>query len=831
MEKQAKDGTFYQQIGPDEWKPVTREAKDGTLFAKVGEDEWRPLATPKTPTSGESAARGAFQGATFGLIDEAAGGLEAAGQLIGVKGAGGSFNEMGFTTPNANIGENYRQARDKRRMLDERARAANPETYTAGEFLGGLATAAVPGMGAANSIKGMAGVGAKAGALAGFGGSDTDLTDPDFENVGRAAVDTFAGSLMGAGVGAGVGLAFKGVQKGYGAAKNAYSRFRGRQAATVNQAQSASTNATAKSGGSAEISGGGVEIEQGGKILEFKAPKTLKELRDWKPQSGTGEVLGKRRLQEIERTVPDLQTKPLKYHYAMMENPKAMKELKLRYENLPTKDAQRIATYNQEIVNESAQKIRQTTEDLVGSEPRNMTDAGNDFIAAVKARYNAEKEALGPVFGQIQHGSQDLNQTAAQDLIVMLGENTKAGRLLSQSPETGYFSLAKNTPRSGLSDSEHGILARVIEDLNDGMTFKEIQDTREFLRKAVDPKNPSASSEINKVRSILLSYLEDMAGKMGDKVGGAFRGWAKNERGREALEQIIGGKVDTLDAMFAANPERVVQKIFSNPNYTKVAAEYVGPQKIREMVGSYIQIGIDKATDSARGFSPEKFRSWLKSNQSFLRNNVEPEIADRLSALADYGYYGKRFLDEVNPSGTAASLKEMIDPGSFVQKVKQQGVRGAVRNEVASFVDTKLKQRSAIKTVNEMLGEVSEPRTGEFGRRVFGRNESEALGRANRVQRSAIPALPNATTGGSSRVAQDENESRPLKGREKWANDGFEKLLKHGGATQRLQSLKGALLSSPKGKRLLIAASNRKPGTKAFEMIVTQIEKEFGGEQ
>lgn len=42
MERQAKDGTFYQKVGDDEWSPVTRTAKDGTVYKKVGTDEWTP---------------------------------------------------------------------------------------------------------------------------------------------------------------------------------------------------------------------------------------------------------------------------------------------------------------------------------------------------------------------------------------------------------------------------------------------------------------------------------------------------------------------------------------------------------------------------------------------------------------------------------------------------------------------------------------------------------------------------------------------------------------------------------------------------------------------
>lgn len=47
MEKQAKDGTFYKQVGPNQWQPITKEAKDGTVYRKVGTNAWTPVKQPK----------------------------------------------------------------------------------------------------------------------------------------------------------------------------------------------------------------------------------------------------------------------------------------------------------------------------------------------------------------------------------------------------------------------------------------------------------------------------------------------------------------------------------------------------------------------------------------------------------------------------------------------------------------------------------------------------------------------------------------------------------------------------------------------------------------
>lgn len=49
MERQAKDGTYYKQVGPDDWEVVTRTAKDGTVYKKVGPDEWESLSPKEMP--------------------------------------------------------------------------------------------------------------------------------------------------------------------------------------------------------------------------------------------------------------------------------------------------------------------------------------------------------------------------------------------------------------------------------------------------------------------------------------------------------------------------------------------------------------------------------------------------------------------------------------------------------------------------------------------------------------------------------------------------------------------------------------------------------------
>lgn len=532
----------------------------------------------------------------------------------------------------------------------------------------------------------------------------------------------------------------------------------------MSQVQKASQNIDQSAKAGVDFKSGGLNFEQKITPFEIKQPKSLEELKGVALPKNAGELTGVKRLQEIENIVPDLETKPLNYHYQMFENPKAMKELKLQFENLPSEDAKNIAAYNQQMLRESEGKLKSTIDQFSKTAPKSLSDSGYDLIERVKGKYGAEKSELGPLFNQMQKNSYKLNKQASRDMIVGIGENTNVGKLLDVDQDTGRFLLKKNTPRSGMSDQEHGILSRVIDDLNDGMTFKELQDTRDFLRKNIDPANPGATAELSKVRSILLDQMQNLSKNMGDQVHGVFKRYAINERNRENIEKIIGGKIESLDSMFAANPDKAVKKIFANPNYVEVVREYLGDDAVNDMISSYLKSGYDKAVDSAKGFQPHVFKSWLRQNEGFIKNYVPQDVGERINALADYGYYSKRFLDEVNPSGTAASLAEAFKPGTIYQKFADQGIMGTVRSETVGRIGQEIKQRQAKKSINEILSGVKPEVRQSLMKRIQNDPKFDAMKNLlpdlNNVEkpRRSIPMIKEIDKQMDNREKQDFND-------------------------------------------------------------------------
>lgn len=201
MEKQAKDGTFYKQVGKDEWTPITRQAKDGTVYKKVGADDWSPLEAPKQDyaqapkvSSKESALRGAAQGVSLGFADEAVGGIEALWEKA--KGNPAEFGNL------------YSQYRDESRAKNKAAQEANPASYTSGEVGGAVASAFIPGGALAKGAKlaHVAGRAALTGGIAGAGYSEG-------ENAVDIGKDVAAGAALGGTVGAVAPLVGRGISK------------------------------------------------------------------------------------------------------------------------------------------------------------------------------------------------------------------------------------------------------------------------------------------------------------------------------------------------------------------------------------------------------------------------------------------------------------------------------------------------------------------------------------------------------------------------------------------------------------------------------------------
>lgn len=188
--------------------PALLAELEGSTSTKVTDPALLAELDAPGPSSGMAAFRGAAQGASAGFVDELSGAAYAATQ----KARSALFNAPEADKP---WGELYREGRDSARGQDAAAKAAHSKAFLGGEIGGGLATAvlapvkAAQGAGLAARMAAAAANGATIGGLSGAGYSDAK----DWSGVAKDAA-------FGAGVGGALGGAGEAVGSAVGAVKD-----------------------------------------------------------------------------------------------------------------------------------------------------------------------------------------------------------------------------------------------------------------------------------------------------------------------------------------------------------------------------------------------------------------------------------------------------------------------------------------------------------------------------------------------------------------------------------------------------------------------------------
>lgn len=190
---------------PDPWEKYQGSSSSALPWEKYAYAAAEPAPKER---SLEATIKGGLQGATLGAVPQIAGGLEAAGSAIGIRGLGGqSLGDIRFANDaerQQSIVDAYRQARDAKRKEYGQLEAESPKAFLGGNLLGGLVTP-IPG-GAPKTALQALGKGAGIGAVAGFNTSTADITRGQ---IPEALADTATGAALGGGLGAGLHGAIK----------------------------------------------------------------------------------------------------------------------------------------------------------------------------------------------------------------------------------------------------------------------------------------------------------------------------------------------------------------------------------------------------------------------------------------------------------------------------------------------------------------------------------------------------------------------------------------------------------------------------------------------
>lgn len=213
----------YDSMSVEELQKIASGSADPE-FDSMSEDELQRIASGK-PKHSQVAAAGmhGLQGLTGGFMDEIQGLGEAAGRLVGVKGAGGPMKDMGLSEHGPTLDwetlrDAYRLARDRERSTLNEQSKEHPKTALAGEVAGMVASPINKIAKGVSLAKG----GAAIGGINALGNSEK-------EDLPGMAIDTAIGTGAGLVLGKGLEKASpyieKGVQKTSRGARDLAERF------------------------------------------------------------------------------------------------------------------------------------------------------------------------------------------------------------------------------------------------------------------------------------------------------------------------------------------------------------------------------------------------------------------------------------------------------------------------------------------------------------------------------------------------------------------------------------------------------------------------------
>lgn len=212
---------------------------------------------------------------------------------------------------------------------------------------------------------------------------------------------------------------------------------------------------------------------------------------------------------------------------------------------------------------------------------------------------------------------------------------------------------------------------------------------------------------------------------------------------------------------------------------------------------------VQGATNAVSGFSDARFLKQYDSMDKELKDLIFDK--NMQAHISDLKTVRQAIPPKLGPSGTPEGqmMMDMVNPK---RNALDYGIKSAL-NKVAAPAETALPAKALVgnKSATVIQGIFTKP--------------------------SKNIAIPSAA---DTNLKDPNQEQAVQKGRERWASDGFMKLMSHtsksdAGAANQLSTLKSQILSDPKGKDLLIAASDLTPGSKAMENILAKIKSRYGG--
>lgn len=297
--------------------------------------------------------------------------------------------------------------------------------------------------------------------------------------------------------------------------------------------------------------------------------------------------------------------------------------------------------------------------------------------------------------------------------------------------------------------------------------------------------------------------------------------------GMEGLASKINGFLDTLSsnsrAMNIRDAQTLRQGIDSAINWGKRVPDMAGTQQYLVNIRNALSDAMNNSVDQAASKSGGALGQLRQANQNYSTLSKINDIAANRAAM--------------NSANRAVGLTDTIATGAGA------GVGASVGGYVAGPLGAEVGAGAGgvvgggLNKFGRTYGPAIQANAGDAVSNIAGRVAS--AGRAIGTIPGVAPTLiqtglrqnppasgaeipPDVAPNGLAQSQANRQPAAPARGEDAWAQQGIQKL----GIQD--QNLVNQLLQSPKGKQLLIQASDLAPGSKAMQRIIEQIQKGYG---
>ncbi|MBK7892829.1 MAG: hypothetical protein IPJ84_19135 [Bdellovibrionales bacterium] len=887
MERQAKDGTFYHQVGPDHWEPVTRTAKTGEVYKKIGQDQWAPTDSstePSVPSAGDklrAATEGYAESASIGTLPYLKAGGEVLSDMASQALSGSDADETKFS-------DRVNKFRQQGKDLQEKA----PGYAMGGQFAGFVVPGSAASKAVGAGIKGAAGVnalekaarfasGSSIGAQSARLGAEGVLLgtaytpETGFTDVGarakNAAINGVTGALMPGALHVG-GKVLKGAGKLAAAApKKILSAVGGVKEEVIDsylqnpeRIRNASTFDELYEQVTKVVNGLGDDLDNA-KIGYDSAKSKLDEVAAGIKDS---RVEGKAKaMEEVQkaRTLLDESFSSQKQVLTEKASPSRVEPM--------IGDA--IDNLKEKVVkgsNESYEILRQQKEpinfkgtwDGLKKAEESLNVAGVAPSTPQARAAQAEIRGLRDTLGKLPSS---MSAADAKQIIQQIDQAEKIiydSRLFTNDVQRAFKSI-----RGGLD-----------EQLKQNPAYKEkmltVADDTGVLSNATKQFGAD-SARFNRLQSIgkpsakyELETLQKLAQKQGgalprtvDEMVGAqrtLRSPMKLEGIRQSLPEnamLRQSEMQAASAKRLAKPREIQKSIERSAAFFNQKSAQAKLKTAKDLAGKFKGFGEQSAESKLKQVA--QGRKFATKTLQDLSDLSDQDFVEAVRAASDAAAFTKTAFN----GSRNVNLWSVI--GNLAQSAAGKGgaggaagfalggpvgmafgaVTGAMMDVYGPAVtkrvlDGVLKMRTISPNAIRSL-DIPEPLKIEliqqFKSTVLAGRAAAAHAGETALPKVAGPSAPSeldmdSSTPSQYRVYPDEPQKPgpsdkdgskappPKRGREKWANDGFDNISKH---SPELGIDRDSIMQDPKAKEMLVLASDLKPGSKAMNQLVAKL--------